>query len=57
MDGEKYSQTEIDSNNKKGYNLDFSENGVFLQVFPRDNDEVLFELNDITNKLEERGIK
>ncbi len=57
MDGEKYSQTEIDSNNKKGYNLDFSENGVFLQVFPRDNDEVLFELNDITNNLEERGIK
>lgn len=57
MDGEKYSQTEIDSNNKKGYHLDFSEKGVFLQVFPRDNDEVLFELNDITNKLEERGIK
>ena len=35
MDGEKYSQTEIDSNNKKGYNLDFSENGVFLQVYPQ----------------------
>ena len=53
MDEKKHLQPETDT---KGYRLTFSEDGIFLQVFPRNNDEVLFELKDITKTLEDRGV-
>lgn len=56
MEGNKAKNTSIGTK-ECGYKLEFTQDGIFLTVYPHQDDTVLFGLTDITKILDEKGIK